>query len=188
MSLIVRAAKLADYWHKGQVRKYTNQPYITHPARVAHAVAVHWIGCESTVAAAYLHDVIEDCNISYDLLIQHFNPEIANLVLELTNDAKLVMPKANRRERKAYDLKRISTISRTAKIIKMFDRIDNLGEYPLNDEKATKFLNDVYLEESFQLHQVVKDADEELAVRLLDKINQVAEQIGGLNYYERSGR
>lgn len=186
MSLIINAAVRATRWHEGQVRKYTNQPYINHPIRVAHAVMQHKIASPITVAAAYLHDVIEDCNVSHSELMFFFGKDIADLVGELTNDAKLVMPNARRAERKAHDLKRISTISRDAKIIKMFDRIDNLGEYPLENSEAIKFLKQVYLDESFSLYQVVKDADEALASVLLDKINQVSRQIGGLNYYERS--
>ena len=181
--LIFRAASMAENWHKGQVRKYTNQPYITHPIRVAFAVMKSEIASQDTVAAAYLHDVVEDCGVSTETIAYRFNYKIASLVAELTNTAKVDIPNASRKERKAYDLNRIKIYSsREAKVIKMFDRIDNLGEYPLDNSEATKFLKQVYLDESFQLYHVLKDADELLAARLLDKIDSVSRQIGGLRY------
>jgi (p)ppGpp synthase/HD superfamily hydrolase len=187
MDLIVKAAKQADIWHAGQVRKYTNRPYITHPARVAHAVAVSNVGSAVTVAAAYLHDTIEDCGVVYSDLYIQFGHDVADIVIDLTNTSKVDIPKASRKERKAYDLRKIAMIPQSSKVIKMLDRIDNLGEYPLDNDEATKFLKQVYLDESYSLYQVVKDADEQLAYRLLTKINEVSEQIGGM-IYERGDR
>lgn len=185
-NLIIKAAQLAAGWHAGTYRKYNGKPYIVHPIRVANAVILSDIASETTVAAAYLHDVVEDCDVSTEQIVYRFNYDICVLVTELTNNSKYCLPKgSSRAERKAFDLKRISTVSREAKIIKIFDRIDNLNDFPLDNDEATKFLKRVYLGESYQLYQVVKDADKELASTLLDTINEVSRQIGADNY-ERS--
>lgn len=187
VNIVKRAVNQASIWHEGQVRKYTNMPYITHPIRVAHAVSLSKISSDDTIAAAYLHDVMEDCGVLYTDILTRFNSRVADLVFELTNKSKFHIPNATRKERKSYDLRHISEISRDAKIIKIFDRIDNLGEYPLDNDEATKFLRTVYLDESYLLYQVVKDSDKQLASVLLDKINEVSGQIGG-NVYERGDR
>ena len=58
--LTTSALLYATEAHKGQVRKELNEPYIIHPIRVGRMAAQYGLG-GYTVAAAYLHDVIEDC-------------------------------------------------------------------------------------------------------------------------------
>lgn len=68
--MIETAAQLSKQWHEGQVDK-AGKPYWTHPARVARNVQT-WPGYaelseaykESVICAAYLHDVLEDCDVS----------------------------------------------------------------------------------------------------------------------------
>ena len=59
---IKRAREMATFWHQGQVRKYTGQPYIVHPARVAKLIADNG-GTENQIIAAWLHDTLEDNGI-----------------------------------------------------------------------------------------------------------------------------
>ena len=60
MHIILKAAAFARRAHAGQRRKYNDRPYIVHPARVAGRVAAHPQATETMVAAAFLHDVVED--------------------------------------------------------------------------------------------------------------------------------
>jgi len=161
MSLIVYAARFANKWHEGVNRKYTGRPYITHPARVAGRVSYHPDMCEEHVAAAWLHDVLEDCDVSEEKMRMLFGDFVTSLVVELTNPSK--GSTASRTERKRMDLAHISTISKAGKIIKMIDRIDNLNEIPLDNETSFKFLRDVYFVESVNLYKVVHSADSKLA-------------------------
>lgn len=178
MNLIIRAAHFAEEKHKEQVRKYSGVPYITHPARIATAITLYPGATEEMVAAAWLHDVLEDCDSSYIELRVEFGETVANLVHELTNDSKIVLPKGNREQRKLHDIARISKISQQAKIIKIMDRFDNLGELPLDDKNAVGFLKSAYLDESDALHQVLKDADEHLAFALKHRIDVIRKLIG----------
>lgn len=75
----IRAAcDFAHLCHSGQLR-LSGEPYITHPVAVAQLVAELRMDA-STVEAALLHDVIEDCDVSADDLTRRFGPDVARLV------------------------------------------------------------------------------------------------------------
>ncbi|MCH8149440.1 MAG: HD domain-containing protein [Planctomycetes bacterium] len=87
--LILKAAQLAKRAHAGQLRKYNRRPYIVHPARVAARTMLLDGVTPDEVAAAWLHDVIEDCNYTAeDLLAEGFSQFAVSLVVELTNPSK----------------------------------------------------------------------------------------------------
>ena len=121
--LIIKAATIAHNAHKGQFRKYGwKLPYIIHPIRVAGMTTIYYPKNAEMIAAAWLHDVLEDTQ--YSTLKEDFGEKIYELVCELTNPSKgLTLP---RHQRKTLDREHIKNISREAKIIKLIDRIDNL--------------------------------------------------------------
>nr|WP_246379226.1 HD domain-containing protein [Gluconacetobacter johannae] len=84
--MVSRAAAFAAAAHfsVGQRRKYTNKPFIVHPQRVAELVADTGARDE-VVAAAWLHDVVEDTNITMAEIKAVFGAEIANLVDMVTD-------------------------------------------------------------------------------------------------------
>lgn len=94
------ALSFAEAAHRGQVRKFSGEPYIRHPERVADLLRTFgYYDRDDLIAVAYLHDVIEDCAITYPVLEAVFGDVVAFMVLELTKpndpgnasaDAKLV--------------------------------------------------------------------------------------------------
>ena len=81
-SFIVRAAETATRAHAGQLRK-SGEPYITHPIAVAGIVAD--LGLDAlTVAAALLHDAVEDTGVTTELIEQEFGPAVALIVEGVT--------------------------------------------------------------------------------------------------------
>ena len=112
--LIDFAILYATEAHKGQLRKFTNTPYIEHPIEVA--IEVSKITDDvNMICAALLHDVLEDCDVTYTNLINAgFGFQIAELVKGLTNDK-------NRRERKRDDRERLRKCDWQVQTIKMFD-------------------------------------------------------------------
>jgi (p)ppGpp synthase/HD superfamily hydrolase len=151
--------------HKGQFRKYTNEPYVTHPIRVAHAVMLHPIVAEDMIAAAFLHDVPEDTEFTIEQITNLFGQEVGTLVDELTNQSKATgLPRA---ERKSMDRERLKTVSKKAKIIKMLDRIDNLNEM----HGAEYDFKKLYVGESLWLADSIGDADPALKKRLITAAN-----------------
>lgn len=159
----MRAAKLAHRAHEGQKRKYTGLPYIMHPARVAGRVMLLDDATAEQVAAAWLHDVIEDCEFEADdLLNEGIPPATVQIVCELTNpsaDPIIKCKKLSRFERKELDRAHILGISRPAKQVKLIDRIDNLREMDLADAEFKA----LYAAESLLLLNIIKDIDEVMA-------------------------
>jgi (p)ppGpp synthase/HD superfamily hydrolase len=157
---------LAREAHAGQRRKYGGGPYIEHPARVASRVALlDGFGPEA-VAAAWLHDVVEDCDWTPQQLREvGFPAETVAIVEELTNVSKQYAD-LPRKERKRLDRERLSGVSRAAKCIKMIDRIDNLREV----QGADAGFRSLYAAESVLLVPCLMDADAELAEELYSAV------------------
>jgi guanosine-3',5'-bis(diphosphate) 3'-pyrophosphohydrolase len=76
--LVVRAGRLAEEVHRGQVRR-SGEPYYTHPLAVAGIVARLGLDPRS-VAAAILHDAVEDTGLSLDEVERRFGPEVSAIV------------------------------------------------------------------------------------------------------------
>lgn len=140
MSIVKKAKEFALKAHKGQLRKFSTLPYFVHPENVAKNV-LSCGGSDEMAAAAYLHDTIEDCNISYSELESEFGKEVADLVAELSNDRE-ELKRIGKRE---YLLKKLNTISSKALTIKLCDFYDNsLGAfYCGNDEFFTKISGNI---------------------------------------------
>ncbi len=165
--LVQRAAQFATNAHQGQTRKGNGKPYITHPARVANC-AERMGFPEEAIAAAWLHDVIEDCGVSYMTLYAEFGRETADLVRELTNPSKQ-HPKLSRAEKKKMDREHISRCSATAQAIKAIDRIDNLNETAGLDPNWIRS----YCSESRALAHQLGRCDVEFRDQLHNKIDEV---------------
>lgn len=163
--MILRAARFAKEAHEGQVRKYSGLPYIIHPARVAGRAALLAGASEAIVAAAYLHDAVEDTDVTFEQVEALFGGEVGSLVFELTTPRDL---KGNRAERKRQQRELLSVVSSTAKEIKMLDRIDNLGDLARDD--SGDFAR-VYAKESMLLLSVIGDANRVLADELMRAID-----------------
>jgi len=144
MNKILKAAQFAAEAHEGQVRKYTNEPYVRHPARVAGLVSLIPWATEDMICAAYLHDTIEDCDVSYhDDLVPQFGKSVADLVDHLTDAFdKETHPELNRKARKALELDRIVLIPVEAKAVKLADIIDNLNGTDPTDKFALVFVEE----------------------------------------------
>lgn len=84
---IQKAYDFANSHHAGQSRM-SNQPYISHPLAVACTLAELELD-SSTIIAALLHDTIEDCQVTKEEIISHFDEEIYNLVDGVTKLGKL---------------------------------------------------------------------------------------------------
>ena len=130
MSLILKAARFAQEAHKGQVRKFIDEPYVYHPMRVAGKVTLEG-GTEEMVCAAWLHDVIEDCDVSIATLYQEIGPNIPEMVVGLTNPTQIYdeYRGLGRIDRKAIDLAHLRKQSNEVKLIKLCDIWDNMRDF-----------------------------------------------------------
>ncbi|MFC2730997.1 MAG: RelA/SpoT family protein [Pauljensenia sp.] len=122
VSLIERAYATAEKVHRGQMRK-SGEPYITHPVAVATILAE--VGMTSpTLAAALLHDTVEDTDYSLEQLTADFGPAIAQLVDGVT---KLDKIRYGERAQSETLRKMIIAMSRDIRVllIKLADRLHN---------------------------------------------------------------
>lgn len=149
-----RALDFATEAHRGQLRNYTGEPYITHPIAVAKMVADRGYSGE-VIDAALLHDVVEDTEITHDDILGEFGEGVSKIVQELTDCPH---DYGNRRERKRADRLRLSNASNPAKIIKLADIIDNAKSITEHD---VGFAN-TYIIEKFKLLKVLGRADTHL--------------------------
>jgi (p)ppGpp synthase/HD superfamily hydrolase len=152
-----------------QVRKYTGEPYIAHPVEVVCILA-----SESSrqptpemIAAAFLHDVVEDTPITIEQVRAEFGIYVADLVSDLTDVTK--PEDGNRATRKAIELERIAKTSPQAKTIKLADLISNTRSIAEHDPKFAK----VYLPEKMALLDVLHEGDRRLWQVAMEQITNL---------------
>ena len=124
MSVTDRALTFATAAHAavGQKRKYDGEDYIVHPIRVANIVKQHG-GTDCMIAAAYLHDVVEDTQVDIDTIRDMFGDTIADLVSDLTDVS--CSYDGNRATRKSIDMEHTLCSSVDAQFVKLADILDN---------------------------------------------------------------
>jgi len=126
--LVERAVAFATKAHEGQFRKGgAGIPYITHPLSVANRLRRHGVVDEVTIAAAVLHDVMEDCGVTFDVLHETFGIDVAAVVQEVSDPPGLSKSQAKKRQ-----LKNAPTMSLRARFIKIADKTDNEDDIAVN--------------------------------------------------------
>lgn len=129
IGLVIQAAHFAADKHRDQRRKgVRNTPYINHPLEVAERLnRIGGIDDPVILAAAILHDTIEDTETTHGELERVFGHGIADLVAELSDEAGLTW-----QERKRLEIEHASHISPTAKVIKLADKTCNVVDTVAN--------------------------------------------------------
>lgn len=126
------AASFAARAHRFQVRKDERTPYVAHVVRVAMTVRQVFDHADpATIAAALLHDTIEDTTTDYEDLRERFGAEVAELVAHLTKNMAL----PEREREREYD-ERLARGPWKARLIKMADVFDNLSESRTKNDAA----------------------------------------------------
>jgi guanosine-3',5'-bis(diphosphate) 3'-pyrophosphohydrolase len=138
VDLLHRAHETAVRAHEGQLRK-TGDPYITHPTTVAYMLASYGLDAD-TIAAAFLHDTVEDTPLTLAEVRSTFSEDIANLIDGVT---KLDRVRYSSREQAqaASIRKMVIAMARDVRvlIIKLFDRLHNLRTVQaLREEKQIR--------------------------------------------------
>jgi len=138
VDLLRRAYEVAAEAHAGQVRK-TGDPYITHPLAVAHMLAGYGLD-EPTLAAALLHDTVEDTNLTLSDLSKQFGDEIGRLIDGVTKLDRVRY--SNREQAQAATIRKmVVAMAQDVRvlIIKLFDRLHNLRTVQaLREEKQRR--------------------------------------------------
>ena len=125
MGLVLRATAFAALKHRDQRRKDAEaSPYINHPIALADLLwDLGGVRDPVVIAAALLHDTIEDTETSATELRRAFGAKVAGIVGEVTDDKRL--PKERRKE---LQIEHAAHISKSAKLVKLADKICNLRD------------------------------------------------------------
>lgn len=125
MEKVLRAAAFAAIKHEGQYRKSAEGrkvPYVTHPLRVAAALARYGVLDEDVIAAAVCHDIMEDTATTWDELVGEIGERAAGIVAEVT-DPKGLKGAA----RIEAQVEKAPRMSYAAKMLKVGDKTDNMA-------------------------------------------------------------
>jgi (p)ppGpp synthase/HD superfamily hydrolase len=188
LELWIKARQFCIDAHEGQKRKYTGEPYYTHPSSVQEIVSKAFIKQPSfrearispffsksllgytyinSLCSAYLHDVVEDCNITFNELSREFNKDIAEIVFWCTNLSELKFK--NRWDKKITERWKWhaheSINFNAAKIVKAADIIHNcesifkhdpaFAQVYLKEKHAVLAAMDMYYSAEYRFSQVV---------------------------------
>lgn len=127
MSVVEKAAIFAAQKHQGGIRKGTTLPYIVHPMEAA-AIASSLTDDKEIIAAALLHDVIEDTGVTKDELSYYFGKRIADIVANESENKRV-----NQKPEDTWGIRKQETIDRVTKtddmavkIVALSDKLANL--------------------------------------------------------------
>ena len=174
---VYKAKRYASKKHKGQIRKFENKPYIVHPKRVANIVKKYKDSKQinNLIAAAILHDTLEDTDATEKELRKKFGKLVASLVKELTSDKEIMKEKGGKRK---YLADKMSNMSSWALVIKLADRLDNVSglrratpDFKKNYAKQTNYILD-QIEKNRELSGTQKRLIAEIRRQLNEKLDE----------------
>lgn len=174
--LILDALEFAAHAQGSQRREDAGDSYLVHLAEVAAACGRREPLDPVLVAAALLHDLVEDTNVSETDLRTRFGPDIAALVMEVTDPPD--MPKANKQ---AIQAKHMTRASERARLLKIADKTSNVAELADLPLPATAEMRD-YLAAARLVVDACRGIDAQMeaafdavASRLEDRLSQATE-------------
>jgi hypothetical protein len=174
MNDIVERAKIYAVQSHSRINhrlKYTLQPYDAHLKAVADLVASVTDDPE-TIAAAWLHDTVEDTPTTFEDLAQNFGADVTQLVMELTDVSK--PSDGNRTARKEIDRRHLALASPRAKTVKLADVIVNSLDICKHDERFGR----VYITEMLALLEVLHEGDATLYNRAERAVDKCTRKLG----------
>jgi hypothetical protein len=171
-SLVQRAYRFATQAHRriDQRRKYSKQAYEVHLKAVADIVA-SVSDDQEMIAAAWLHDTVEDTPATLEDIEREFGAGVAGMVSDLTDVSR--PGDGNRAVRKAIDRAHTARASARAKTIKLADLIDNCRDICTHDERFAR----VFLIEMGALLEVLGEGNAQLLLRAQRILEKCATQL-----------
>lgn len=174
LEVIEKAYRLAEKMHEGQFRK-TGEAYVEHP--VAVAAIVFELGLDTTsIAAALLHDVVEDTDVTLEEIEKEFGKETAHLVDGVTKLGKIAL--LTQEEEQAENLRKmLLAMSQDIRVmlIKLCDRLHNMRTYegwkPQKQRDKALEVMEVYAPIAHRLGiSNIKDELQDISLRILDPV------------------
>jgi (p)ppGpp synthase/HD superfamily hydrolase len=176
MTQVNKALVLATKAHGDQRRKYTGESYIVHPIEVVSILMDYGITDDDVLAAALLHDVLEDTETTWGMMLEvGINNTVVNLVLEVTDVSR--PEDGNRALRKGLDRNHLALASPNGQNIKLADLISNTHSITKYDPGFAE----IYLKEKTHLLGVLTKGDDSLYagawISLNDSLTMLAKDL-----------
>jgi hypothetical protein len=153
-----------------QLRKYTFQPYDVHLKAVAELVAMV-TDDQEIIAAAWLHDTVEDTPATFEDIEREFGHGVSRLVMDMTDISRPA--DGNRLIRKEIDRDHTALASAHAKTIKLADLIDNCLDICRHDPA----FGALFLREMVDLLTVLHEGDQRLYRKAQRTVEQSAKKL-----------
>lgn len=131
---VYKAIQFATLKHKGQYRKVSGLPYISHPLEVFKLVTRYKPNSRKLKhlqIASILHDTLEDTDTTFEEIALEFGPLVASLVFELTSDETLVKEMS----KLEYLKRKMMGMSSYGLVVKLCDRLSNVMDHPSDKSK-----------------------------------------------------
>lgn len=132
------ARRFAKTKHRGLKRKDGITPSLRHLSQVVRRLERMGINDSDTLSAGWLHDVIEDTDVTYDRIQKRFGRNVAEMVVAVSKDNRL--PK---KKRDAQYVKQLKNCSFGAKLIKLGDIVANLSDLERSNYSSAKKIDAV---------------------------------------------
>ena len=171
---LTHAALFAARHHAGQTRRGGDIPYINHCLSVAAMVADSGAD-EDVVAAALLHDVVEDTVATNTDLDHTFGPRVAEVVAEVTDDPD--WSALSTVERKTKQIGKMQRASKPAKLIKIADQVSNVADLAGMKSGHPADWLEGYLSTSKKIVDVCRDASPDLGHRFDEAATRLSAKI-----------
>lgn len=174
-ALIIKAMRFASNAHEkvNQTRKYTGEPYITHPMIVSETIKKYYDDAEM-IAAALLHDTVEDTEVTIEDIEREFSYHVTRWVDQLTDVSK--PSDGNRKIRKEIDRRHTAAADLEAKLIKLSDFLDNTENIVKHDQKFAV----IYMEEkTLALQAMIEKTPEIIETELFEKLKEFIDDYYG---------
>lgn len=145
IDFLIRAYEFAREAHEGQIRK-SGQPYIIHPIAVA-GILIDLQMDAVTVAAAFLHDVVEDTDVTSEQIAENFGQDVANLVEGVTKLGRIKL-KSKEQQQAENHRKMFLAMAKDLRVvmIKLADRLHNMRTLKYLPEPKQRQISDETLE------------------------------------------
>ena len=180
--IVDHAIRFAIEAHEGVARKGTDLPYIVHPLE-ALAVVATITSDQELLAAAVLHDVVEDAGISIDDIRREFGPHIADIVEgETDQEVQGLSHVDSWRQRKQAAVDRLAKASRDVQIVALGDKLSNMRSMARNlrqqgDRLWQRFNEKDPRQHAWYYHQLTKSlsplSDTDAYQEFLELVKQV---------------
>jgi len=168
LTLLDEAIIFATRAHSRQVRKGTTTPYILHPLEAA-AIVASMTDDQEIIAAAVLHDTLEDAHISVEEIADKFGPRVADLVKSESENKRVNLPASETwLTRKQETIEHLSNERDIAvKIIALADKLSNIRAIHRDHQVIGDKLWERFNQHDPQMHawyyRAIADATAELA-------------------------